>query len=81
MQDHFHRISMKIKYLMKTTVADGYPRYQKVLTTMKIYYGDFKNRLLRRIQKVSLKCIFCVYRLFLSLRRTASQPYTVRAPL
>lgn len=58
MQDDFHRISMKIKDLMTTTVADGYPRYQKVLTTMKIYYDDFKNSLLLEIQKVSLKLTY-----------------------
>ena len=58
MQDDFHRISMKIKDLMTTTVADGFPRYKKVLTTMKVQYDNFtKDSLLIDIQKVSLKLI------------------------
>ena len=54
MQNDFVHISMKIKGLMTSTVANGFPRYQTILSTMKANYEDFKLNLLKEIQTVCI---------------------------
>ena len=52
MQNQFFLIIVKINDLMSTTVANGYPRYDNILSTIKANYENFKSDLTRDIQNV-----------------------------
>ena len=52
MQADFRFIEMTIHSLQSTTVATNYPRYSKILTTLKTNFQRFKNGINKEIQEV-----------------------------